>query len=191
MFHGAMSLSEIKNYRGGVIFMSRLNVKRVHRILFALLNEINNTWLEKEKLHENKVVCMFSSLQMDNAIDIRKYSDLKLAAIESLIHDIAAEVFKKSEGNAEKAESYILEVIGTINNSKVRRISEIMSYEAELIVKNIIKYSYDNDKACNPTAELLKDFDSVYKYLYGIKSEGAYLERCKKVLENVRKEEVV
>lgn len=45
----------------------------------------------------------------------------------------------------------------------------------------MIKETYTNDSF----VELLKDVDSFDRYLHGVKTEGAYLERCNRVMKEL------
>jgi uncharacterized protein len=51
----------------------------------------------------------------------------------------------------------------------------------DAITKHSDKETYSNDSF----VELLKDIDSMDRYLHGIKTEGAYLERCNRVMKEL------
>lgn len=66
---------------------------------------------------------------------------------------------------------------------------QITKEEAELIVNAIVQHSQKEIISDNPFVEILKDVDSLDRYLHGVKTEGAHRERCIKVLKELGIEE--
>lgn len=66
---------------------------------------------------------------------------------------------------------------------------QITKEEAELIVNAIVQHSQKEIISDNPFVEILKDVDSLDRYLHGVKTEGTHRERCIKVLKELGIEE--
>lgn len=164
-------------------YKEHLNVKRINRIVSMLFEEIRSLSDEGRDLPIRwNVMHMYSSSQLAKLLALRKGLNMELASIAAAIHDIAVIVTKKTEGHAEKAEKYVRDFIEKYNKSILEKNIQIITDEEEaLLINAIIKHSDKKTYSDDPFVELLKDVDSLDRYLHGIKSEGAYLERCTKV----------
>lgn len=172
--------------------MSRLNVRRLNRILSMLFNEMRDLDDEGRDLPIRWNVChMYSSSQLAKILALRRGVDLEVSAITAALHDIAVVITKKTEGHAEKAEKYVREVIDKYNNCNGENFPKITAEETELIVAAIIKHSDKDEYSEDAFIELLKDVDSLDRYLHGVKSEGPYLERCTRVLKELGIEGII
>ncbi|MDW7656725.1 MAG: HD domain-containing protein [Bacillota bacterium] len=167
--------------------MGQLIVKRVNRILSMLFDEMRTLSDDERDLPIRwSVMHMYSSAQLAKLLALRRGMDVELASIAAAIHDIATVVTKKSEGHAERAEKYVREAIDRYNNNQWRgNIPVITEEEEDMIVNAIVQHSDKETYSGDSFVELLKDIDSVDRYLHGIKSEGAYLERCTRVLQEL------
>ena len=162
--------------------MSQLNVVRVKRFLCMLYEEMKAFTDEGRDIPIVwNVMHMFSSSQVAKIIAMRRGMDMELASIAAALHDIAVIVTKKTKGHAEIAEKYVRDSIDRFNNGSWKSIPQITDEETNMIVNAIIKHSDKETYSNDSFVELLKDIDSVDRYLHGIKSEGAYLERCNRV----------
>ena len=52
-------------------------------------------------------------------------------------------------------------------------------------MKAIVKHSEKDRNSNDPFVELLKDVDSLDRYFHGVKTEGAHLERCIRVMKQL------
>ena len=57
--------------------------------------------------------------------------------------------------------------------------------EEEQLVSAIICHSDKQTRTGDAFIELLKDVDSLDRYLHGVRTEGAYAERCRAVLDEL------
>lgn len=57
--------------------------------------------------------------------------------------------------------------------------------EEDMLVNAIVQHSEKDVYTSDPFVEFLKDVDSLDRYLHGAKTEGAYLERCNRVMEEL------
>jgi uncharacterized protein len=124
---------------------------------------------------------MYSSSQVAKIIALRRGMDMKLAATAATLHDIAVVVTKETEGHAERAEKYVRNAIERFNSGPWTSIPKITDEEIEIIINAISQHSKKEIYSDDPFVALLKDVDSIDRYLHGIKSEGAYLERCNRM----------
>ena len=163
--------------------MSQLNVDRVKKLLCMLYDEMKGLSDDGRDIPIVwNVMHMYSSSQVAKIIALRRGMDIELASIAATLHDIAVVVTKKTKDHAENAEKYVRNAIEKFNNYPWESTEKITDEEAEIIINAISQHSRKEIYSDNPFVELLKDVDSIDRYLHGIKSEGAYLERCNRVL---------
>lgn len=166
--------------------MAQLNVKRVNSLLVTLFEEMR--YLEDEGRDlpiKWNMMHMYSSSQLAKILALRRGIDMELASIAATLHDIAVIMTKKRDNHAERAEEYVRQAIKDFNNKNGEKLGRINDEEVELLVKAISQHSNKEEYTQDSFVELLKDIDSLDRYLHGIKSEGAYIERCKKVFNEL------
>lgn len=166
--------------------MAQLNVKRVNSLLVTLFEEMR--YLEDEGRDlpiKWNMMHMYSSSQLAKILALRRGMDMELASIAATLHDIAVIMTKKRDNHAERAEEYVRQAIKDFNNRNGEKLGRINDEEVELLVKAISQHSNKEEYTQDSFVELLKDIDSLDRYLHGIKSEGAYIERCKKVFNEL------
>lgn len=166
--------------------MAQLNVKRVNSLLVTLFEQMR--YLEDEGRDlpiKWNMMHMYSSSQLAKILALRRGMDMELASIAATLHDIAVIMTKKRDNHAERAEEYVRQAIKDFNNKNGEKLGRINDEEVELLVKAISQHSNKEEYTQDSFVELLKDIDSLDRYLHGIKSEGAYIERCKKVFNEL------
>lgn len=166
--------------------MAQLNVKRVNSLLVTLFEQMR--YLEDEGRDlpiKWNMMHMYSSSQLAKILALRRGIDMELASIAATLHDIAVIMTKKRDNHAERAEEYVRQAIKDFNNKNGEKLGRINDEEVELLVKAISQHSNKEEYTQDSFVELLKDIDSLDRYLHGIKSEGAYIERCKKVFNEL------
>lgn len=166
--------------------MSQLDVKRVNKIISMLFEEMKLLSDDERDLPVVwNVMHMYSSSQLAKIIALSRGIDIELAAIAGGIHDIATIVTKKTDGHAQKSEIYVRELIDKYNNKWREDLPVVTKEEENLLVNAIINHSYKESYSEDKFIELLKDVDSLDRYLHGVKTEGEYLIRCKRVLKEL------
>ncbi len=162
--------------------MSKLDVKRVNRILAMLFDDMRTFSDEERDLPIRwSVMHMYSSSQVAKLIALRRGMDMELASVAAALHDIAVIISKKTEDHAEKSEEYVRAMIAKYNNQWSHKLPIITLEEENILVTAIKQHSDKETYSEDAFVELLKDIDSVDRYLHGIQSEGAYIERCNRV----------
>ena len=163
-----------------------MDVKRVNRLVSVLFEEMKDLSDEGRDLPIRwNVMHMFSSSQLAKVLAMRRGMDPELAAIAAALHDIAVVATKRTEGHAQIAEHHVRDAIARYNNGPWTRLPKITKKEEDMLVKAIVQHSDKEAVTDDPLVELLKDVDSLDRYLHGVKTEGAYLERCNRVPREV------
>lgn len=93
--------------------------------------------------------------------------------------------------HAEIAESYIRKAVERFINGPGTKVSIITDDEVNIIVKAVIEHSNKQMHSADMLAELLKDIDSPDRYLHGIETDNAYLERYNEVMKELGMEMMV
>ena len=163
-----------------------MDVRRVNRLVSMLLEEMKGMTDEGRDLPIRwNVMHMYSSSQLAKVLALRRGLDLELAAIAAALHDIAVIMTGKTERHAQTAEQHVRDAIARYNNGPWVKLPKIPEAEEDMLVEAITRHSDKDVCTGNPLVELLKDVDSLDRYLHGAKTEGAYLERCNRVLKEL------
>lgn len=121
----------------------------------------------------------------------KKGMNPELAALTAILHDIAAVETMRKEKHAEIAEPYIRKAVERFNNGPGTNVSVITEDEVNKIIKAVIEHSNKEKHSDDMLTELLKDVDSLDRYLHGIETDDAYLERCNKAMKELNMEMMV
>jgi uncharacterized protein len=163
-----------------------LDVRRVNRITSMLLEEMRTLTDEARDLPIRwNIMHMYSSSQLAKVLVLRRGMGeqvAELAAIAAALHDIAVVATKKHDRHAEVAGEYVRDAIAKYNNGPWTHLPKVTKEEEDMLVKAIVRHSEKDVYTSDPLTELLKDVDSLDRYLHGAKTEGAYLERCNRVM---------
>lgn len=163
--------------------MNQLNVKRVKRLLSMMYEKMRAMDDEGRDLPIRwSVMHMYSSSQLAKLVALRRGMDMELASIAATLHDIAVIITKKKEMHAEVAEQYVRREVSEFNTINGDLFPKISKEEEDFIINAISKHSDKETYSSDQFVELLKDVDSLDRFLHGIRSEGAYLERSLRVL---------
>jgi uncharacterized protein len=163
-----------------------LSVKRLNRILAKLLSDWKDLSDEGRDFPIRwNIMHMYSSSQLAKLLAIRRGLNPELAGIAAALHDIGVVATKRHEGHAEVAERYIDDFIETYNAGAGTKLAPITKQERDQIVRAVAQHSEKEIDSGDPFVELLKDVDSLDRYLHGIKMEVAHVERCKKMMEEL------
>lgn len=164
----------------------KLPVKRLNRILSMLLEEMKDLSDDDRDFPIRwNIMHMYSSSQVAKILALRRGMDPELAGIAAALHDIGIVMTGRHENHAEAGEKYIYEVIDRYNSVYRGNLPIITKDETYLIVNAVVQHSQKEVISDNLFVELLKDVDSIDRYLHGVKTEGAHLERCNKVLDEL------
>jgi uncharacterized protein len=161
-------------------------VERLNRILSMLFSEMKDLSDDDRDFPIRwSVMHMYSSSQIAKMLALKRGMDPELAGIAAALHDLGAVVTGRHENHAEAGEKYVCEAIDNYNSTFRGNLPVITKSETYLIVNAIIQHSQKEIVSDNPFIELLKDVDSIDRYLHGVKTGGAHLERCCRVLNEL------
>lgn len=166
---------------------TRFPVRRLNRILTMLFYEMKDLQDEGRDFPIRwHVMHMYSSSQLAKIMAIQRGIDPELASIAAALHDIGEVMTKKHEGHEVAAEKYVTEFLRKYNDESRSKLQSITQEEIDRIVKAIVKHREKGEDSNDPFIELLKDVDSLDRYLHGVKTEGAHLERCNRVMRELK-----
>jgi uncharacterized protein len=160
-----------------------VSVKRLNRILAMLLSDWKDLSDEGRDFPIRwNIMHMYSTSQLAKLMAIRRGLDPELAAIAAALHDIAVVATKRHDGHAQAAEKYIDDFVGVFNGKTGTKLAAITKQERDQIVRAVAEHSDKETDSGDPFVELLKDVDSLDRYLHGIKMEEAHVVRCNKIM---------
>ena len=162
------------------------SVKRLNRILTMLLYDWRDLSDEGRDFPIRwNIMHMYSSSQIAKILAIRRGLNPELAGIAAALHDMGVVLTKKHEGHAQAGEKYVHDFIRRYNAKGEMKLPPITDEERDQILKAIFHHSEKENDSSDPFVELLKDVDSLDRYLHGVKTAGAHLARCKRVIEEL------
>ncbi len=162
------------------------SVKRLNRILAMLLRDWKDLSDEGRDFPIRwNIMHMYSSSQLAKLLALRRGLDPEVAGIAAALHDFGVVMTGRHEGHAQAGEKYVDDFIETYNSKEGIRTGLIGKEEKDQIVRAIVQHSHKEMDSGDLFIELLKDVDSLDRYLHGVKSEGPHLERCKKVMKEL------
>jgi 8-oxo-dGTP pyrophosphatase MutT (NUDIX family) len=163
-----------------------LSVKRLNRILNMLLSDWKDLSDEGRDFPIRwNIMHMYSSSQLAKVLALSRGLNPELAGIAAALHDIGVVATQRHEGHAQAAEKYLDDFIGAYNAKAGIKLAPITRRERDQIVKAVAQHSQKEIDSGDPFVELLKDVDSIDRYLHGVKMEAAHLERFDKVIREL------
>jgi uncharacterized protein len=161
-----------------------MDVKRASSLQKMLLGEWKSLTNEGREIKiEWDIMHMYSSAQIAKFLALKRGINPELAAIAAALHDIAVVETMKTENHDEIAESYVREAVERYNCGPGTKLPKITEEEVKLLVQAITRHSNKSNNSGDELTELLRDAYSIDRYLHGVKTEGAYMERCQKVMK--------
>jgi len=161
-------------------------MERVIRVLFYILEELK---VMKDDGRERPVNWMImhtiSSCQIAKLYAIKEGIDPELAALTAVLHDVGVMYTKKVENHAKNAEPYVREIIRKFNSDFGSDLPAITKDNEERIVSAIICHSQKAIDSGDPLTELLKNIDSLERYLNGLSPEENQIRRTKECFSKI------
>lgn len=126
---------------------------------------------------------MYSCAQLAKLLAFHRNIDPELAGMSAALHDIVIIYTGKRGNHAELSVKYICDFIERFNNGPWTKIPKISKKEADTLIHAITRHSQKDIYSYDPLTELLKDVDTLDRYLHGVKENREdYIKRCSKVL---------
>lgn len=131
------------------------------------------------------IMHMYSSAQLAKVLANKRGMDEEIAAITAAIHDIGAVMTKTQKNHAEAAEIYVYEFLEKYNVLFREDLPIITKKEMDSIVYAVVRHSQKDIVDDDHLTELLKDVDSLDRYLHGVKTKDAHYDRCVRVAKEI------
>jgi uncharacterized protein len=166
--------------------LASFSVKRLNRMLTMLFYEWKDLTDEGRDFPIRwNIMHMYSSSQLAKILAMSRGLEPELAGIAAALHDMGVVMTGKHEEHAKTGERYVDDFIERYNSKAGIKLSPIDKEERDQIVRAIVQHSEKENDSGDPFVELLKDVDSLDRYLHGIKMEEAHVQRCNKVMKEL------
>jgi len=163
----------------------QVEMKRLNRLLSMLLEDYR--YMEDGELPMRwQIMHLYSSSQVAKILAMKRGLDLELAAIIAACHDMGSAYSKKRADHAQTGLPYIKALIKTYNEEKGKTLKAISPEEEAIILQAVSCHSQKDQETDLPYVELMKDVDSLDRYLHGIDSQDWHENRLKKVLVELK-----
>ncbi len=119
---------------------------------------------------------MFSSSQLAKIYALKHSLNPELSSVIAISHDIAVVNGKFRKNHDSLAKPYVIEEINDFNSAYEKDLN-ITEEEISIILMAISTHSQKDIYTDNLYSEMLKNVDSLDRFLYGLKTEGSYKDR--------------
>ncbi|MFW9852688.1 MAG: HD domain-containing protein [Candidatus Thorarchaeota archaeon] len=163
------------------ISMKRLNC--IMDILFSKIRESSIT--NRDQPIEWSIKHMYSCAQLSKLLAQKRGFDIEIAGIAGVIHDLAIIKTGKFENHGSLGGPLVRDFLLEYNSRYGKEFGKIDKEDIDLIVNATINHTnkkYFDDSAFD---ELIKDVDSLDRFLHGLETFDYYLKRTKKALKDL------
>ena len=165
---------------------------RLNKILELLMEEINQSKIiERDQPISWSIQHIFSCSQLSKLLAMSRKEDIEIAGIAGAIHDIAIIRTGKFENHGPEGGPMVREFLVSFNTRYGNQIGRIEQEEIELIVQATINHTDKTNFTENYFDELIKDADSLDRYLHGKETYDFYIERCTNALADLHLDNVI
>lgn len=161
-------------------------MKRLNQILTLLLDEVLNSSIDKrDQPLEWSINHMFSCSQLAKLLAHKRGLNIELSGIAGAIHDLAIIRTGIFKDHGPLGAPMVKEFLENYNSNFGQETGEIREEEIELIVTatnlHTNKKNYSDDKF----VELIKDVDSLDRFLHGMDTYNFYSVRTERSLQDL------
>jgi len=163
---------------------NRLDFRRLNKILGMLTEKISLGFPEYSEVSlQWTYMHLFSCSQLIKIPAFNLGLSMELAAIAAALHDfgLLSTGIMKDHGAA--GASLLDDFLNRYNNLYGKRRGIVTDEERGIIINAVRHHSEKAIYSSEPYLELLKDIDSLDRYLHGVPTDGAYLERVLKYMD--------
>lgn len=157
-------------FRGETMRLDVRRLKRLQVMMFEKMRYLEDS--DRDLPMKWSIMHMYTSTQLAVISALRAGLDYELMGLITSLHDIGAVMTKKHAGHAESAEPFILEIVSEYNSKFGEKLGIITESELEIILEAVKEHSNKDVVSTNPYVEMLKDIDSLDRYLHGIDTTG-------------------
>ena len=156
----------------------RLDFRRLNKILSMLKDRIDSDFpKESEVSRQWSCMHLFSCSQLVKVPALEKGLSMELAAITAALHDYGLLCTGIRDHHAEKGAALLDGFLDRYNELYGGSRGIVTKKERGIIKHAVRHHSEKNVYSDDPYLELLKDVDSLDRYLHGVVTEGDYLVR--------------
>lgn len=163
---------------------NRLDFRRLNKILSMLTEKIVSSFpADSEVSLQWTYMHLFSCSQL---IKIPAYNlglSMELAAITAALHDFGLLSTGIRKDHAAAGASMLDGFLDRYNDLYGEKRGIVTDKEKGIIINAVRHHSEKDVDSSEPYLELLKDIDSLDRYLHGVPTEGAYMERVLKYMD--------
>lgn len=164
--------------------MEELNVKRAKRLMVMLYNEWKDLDNEGRKIKmEWSIMHMFTSSHLAKLYALRFNLDPDLCSMIATLHDIATIEGRITQDHDKLATAYVLGAIQRYNDGGRYKLDPITPGETEIILGAINVHSDKDTYTDEPYVEMLKNVDSLEKYMHNVGADEEQQKRSRMLLK--------
>ena len=163
-----------------------LEMKRLNKIQKIILEEVlNSTIDERDQPLEWSIKHVFSCSQLAKLLAHRRGLDIELSGIAGAIHDIAIIKTGIFKDHGPLGAPMVEKMLREYNNRYGVEIGMITEEEIKLIVEATIQHTEKKKYTDKKFIELIKDVDSLDRFLHGLETYDFYTVRCRNALQDL------
>ncbi len=161
----------------------RLEVARLNRVMSYLLKEMKQMDDNRDLPMKWSIMHMYSSTQIACLMAIKEGLNPELAGLIACMHDLGTIMTGKTDNHAGKAEPFVRKLIQKYNDDLRFDLSIIDDDEQNIILEAVLAHSDKKKITDKPYVELMKNVDSLDRYLHGVNTDEYHLERLNKCFD--------
>jgi uncharacterized protein len=163
-----------------------LKMKRLDKILLLLLEETMNSSVDKrDQPLEWSINHIFSCSQLAKLLAHKRGLDIELSGIAGAIHDIAIVRTGIFKDHGPLGAPMVRKMLEDYNVNYGAETGELKKEEIELIVEATFQHTDKKNYTDHKFVELIKDVDSLDRFLHSKDTYDFYTVRCKNSLKDL------
>ena len=163
--------------------MEKLDFRRLNKILAMLMDKAASDFPEKSEVSlQWTYMHLFSCSQLIKVYALKQGLSQELAAIAAALHDYGLLCTGIKDNHAETGADLLDDFLDRYNTMYGERRGFVTGEERSIIIHAVRHHSEKEDISDEPYLELLKDVDSLDRYLHGVATGGAYLKRVQRYI---------
>lgn len=157
----------------------RLDFRRLNKILSMLKDKIDSDFPKESEVSQQwTYMHLFSCSQLIKVPALEKGLSMELASITAALHDYGLLCTGIRDHHAETGAGLLDDFLDRYNDLYGGRRGIVTKDERDIIIHAVRYHSEKNVYTEDLYLELLKDMDSLDRYLHGVPTEGDYLARA-------------
>ena len=164
-----------------------LSNSRLEQILIMVFEELNSKkGIDRDQPFLWSLMHIFSCSQISKLLAAARGLDVELAGIAGAIHDLAIIRTGKFKDHGIKGAPMVEEFLNQYNSNYGQKHGILIKEEIEKIVEATRNHTFKTEFKENKFDELIKDADSLDRFLHGKETYDFYFARSKKALKDMK-----